>query len=168
MGTAKICESLRFTREINCLRAPTTGVIKIFGATVIGSGGLSGARGKMIFAVGWTAGTLTGVKGGAVCNAGVKSFPICVTDFAHSGTSTCLSVRTSSAGGGVRGLESPGLQNGSAALHVARHDDDEHHAQLCVYLHGTCLLSPGQLRPLMTLERQMLGNLLLKATSFAT
>lgn len=168
MGTAKICESSRFTREINFLRAPTTGVIKIFGATTIGSGGLSGARGKIILAVGCAAGTLTGVSCGAADNAGIKNFSICKTDFAHSDASTCLSVRTSSAGGGVRGLESPGLQNGSAALHVARHDDEKHHAQLCVYLQAVGLFSAGQLRPLMTLERQMLGNLLLKDTSFAT
>ena len=167
-GTAKNCESRRFTGEINCLRALGTEVFKIFRSATWSSGGFSGASGKIILLTGGGAGTLTGGVANGAAITGVKSFSFCSADFAHSDVSECLSVRTSRAGGGVRGLGSPGLQKGSARLHVARQDVDAHHAHTCLYLQEVCLFSLGQLRPLITRERQISGNLLLKEASLTS
>ena len=74
MGTAKICESMRFTGDIICLRALWTGVFEIFRSATLGSGGFRAQVEKKTFPDGRITGTHTGGVDGGVTKTGVENF----------------------------------------------------------------------------------------------
>ena len=161
-GTAAIRESLRFTSEVTATGALKTRELKKFNAAMSGRGGFLGTKEKIICPGVNKVGAASGHANAGVKAGGEKISVICCTDGAH----TCGSARTGGAAVGVRGLVSPGHQSNSAPLHIALHDVELHHAQLCVNLQFWPCLSFGHKRPRTIRDKHTPGNLACQVLSF--